>query len=108
MKVQLNTVTNYESKSLKLGDVIDIPLNVAMRWISKGIAHPVKEEMAKGGVVSKGEFILPIHDQALNKIQIEKLKEFKEKTEEEIILREPEIKVKIDKKVKKVAKGNSK
>lgn len=45
MKVGLNTITNYEKRSLKLGDEIDIPLNVAQRWINKGIAHPVKEEV---------------------------------------------------------------
>jgi len=45
MKVKLNTKTSYGGQSLKLGDIIDIPLNIAQRWINKGIAHAVKEEV---------------------------------------------------------------
>lgn len=45
MKVILNTITNYEGQSLKLGDGIDLPLNIAQRWINGGIAHPAKEEV---------------------------------------------------------------
>ena len=43
MKVVLNTITNYGGASLKPGNVVDIPLNVAQRWINKGIAHEHKE-----------------------------------------------------------------
>lgn len=43
MKVKLNTATSYNGQSLKLGDEIDIPLNVAERWINRGIAHIVKD-----------------------------------------------------------------
>lgn len=45
MKLILNVTTSYEGKPLKPGNEIDIPLNVAERWINKGIAHPVKEEV---------------------------------------------------------------
>jgi len=53
MKVKLNVTTNYEGCTFKLGDVIDIPLNVAQRWINKGIAHVVKEEVKPVGIVEK-------------------------------------------------------
>jgi len=43
MKVVLNCVTNYGGANLKPGNVVDIPLNVAQRWINKGIAHEHKE-----------------------------------------------------------------
>ena len=42
MKVQLNVTTNFNGASLRPGNEIDVPLNVAQRWITKGIAHPVK------------------------------------------------------------------
>jgi hypothetical protein len=42
MKVQLNVVTNFNGASLRPGNEIDVPLNVAQRWITKGIAHPAK------------------------------------------------------------------
>jgi hypothetical protein len=45
MKVRLNVTTSYEGRSLKLGDEVDIPLNIAQRWINNGIAHVVKEEV---------------------------------------------------------------
>ncbi len=44
MKVKLNTTTSYEGKSLQSGDEVDISLNIAQRWINKGIAHIAKEE----------------------------------------------------------------
>ena len=53
MKVKLNVTTNYNRQSLKLGDEIDIPLNVAQRWINKGIAHVVKEEVKPAVIVVK-------------------------------------------------------
>jgi len=45
MKVKLNTLTNYEGCTFKPGDEVDLPLNIAQRWINKGIAHAVKEEV---------------------------------------------------------------
>jgi hypothetical protein len=45
MKVILNVSTSFEGKPLKTNDEIDIPLNVAQRWITKGLAHPVIEEV---------------------------------------------------------------
>jgi hypothetical protein len=44
MKVQLNVTTNFNGASLRPGNEIDVPLNVAQRWITKGIAHPAKVE----------------------------------------------------------------
>jgi len=44
MKVQLNVITSFNGVSLKPGNEIDVPLNVAQRWFSRGIAHPVKAE----------------------------------------------------------------
>ena len=55
MKVKLNTLTNYEGCTFKLGDEIDIPLNVAERWINKGLAHPAKEEIKPVIVKAKEE-----------------------------------------------------
>ena len=55
MKVQLNTITNYEGKPLKSGDEIDIPLNIAQRWINKGIAHIPEEIPFSDFVPSKKE-----------------------------------------------------
>ena len=43
MKVILNTNTFFEGKALRAGDEIEVNLNVAQRWINKGIAHPVFE-----------------------------------------------------------------
>jgi len=43
MKVVLNCITNYGGANLKPGNVVDIPLNVAQRWINRGIAHEYKE-----------------------------------------------------------------
>lgn len=42
MKVQLNVTTNFNGVSLRPGNEIDVPLNVAQRWFSKGIAHATK------------------------------------------------------------------
>jgi hypothetical protein len=86
MKVILNVTTSFEGKSLKPNDITDIPLNVAQRWISKGIAHPVKEEIKPAVVVKE---VKP-------KVKKEK------KIKEAIIFREPEIKIKKTKKTKKV------
>ena len=85
MKVQLNTITNYGGQALKPNDIADVPLNVAQRWITKGIAHPVKEEV-KPAVEVK---------QAKPKVK-------KDKKIKEAIFREPEMKVKKAKKTKKV------
>ena len=53
MKVILNTTTNYKGCTLKLGDEIDIPLNVAQRWINRGIAHDVKGGVRPVVIVKK-------------------------------------------------------
>lgn len=39
MKVVLNTTTSFEGAGLKQGDIVDVPLNIAERWINRGIAH---------------------------------------------------------------------
>lgn len=68
MKIQLNRITNYEGRTLRLGDEIDLPLNVAQRWINKGIAHV---PMAQGGIVKS---IPKLNDDLiLNKTQMENL-----------------------------------
>ena len=63
------------------GKIVDEPLNKAQRLINKGDAHPVKEGIAQGGIVPQNSIpIIPLYnDQVLNKTQMEKLKEFKEK-----------------------------
>ena len=71
MKVVLNRVTSYEGRPLKIGELADIPLNIAQRWINKGIAHvPERISEIKPVEVKESEVI--------------------EKTEESIIFREPE------------------
>ena len=90
MKIKLNTTTNYEGCTFKIGDEIDLPLNVAQRWINKGIAHIPAEIPFNDFVPSKKE--QKIIDEYSEK-QGWPIKE--EKTEESIIFREPEVKEKV-------------
>lgn len=55
MKVILNTTTNFEGAALKQGDIIDVPLNIAERWINRGIAHeaPQVKELIKQSEVKE-------------------------------------------------------
>ena len=95
MKVKLNVTTNYEGCTFKLGNEIDIPLNVAQRWINKGIAHVVKEEVKP----IEPDILKRITDEAgrWNTKAIEdELKKLEEKSKpeiktDEIIFREPEV-----------------
>lgn len=74
MKVILNVITNFEGKSLKSGDGIDVSRKVAERWINRGIAHYPEKQ--------KGNIVLPQKIPKLNKDLIiplktkKKLKEF--------------------------------
>ena len=43
MKVVLNRITNFENATLRPGDVIDVELKIAERWINAGLAHEFKE-----------------------------------------------------------------
>jgi len=72
MKIILNTATSYEGKPLKIGDMADLPLNIAQRWINKGIAH----------LPERVEEIKPV--------------EIKVEEPEEVIFREPEIGKEVD------------
>jgi len=86
MKIKLNVTTSYEGKSFKSGDEIDIPLNVAQRWINKGLAHIPEEIPFSDFIPSKKE--QKIIDKYSEK-QGWPIKE--EKTDESIIFREPEV-----------------
>jgi hypothetical protein len=44
MKVVMNVLTNYQDKILQQGEIADIELKVAERWINMGLAHiPISE-----------------------------------------------------------------
>ena len=60
MKVRLNTNTVFESKVLKIGDIIDVPLNVSMRWINRGIAHEALEAKEQFGTAYPLTEIKPV------------------------------------------------
>jgi hypothetical protein len=91
LKVILNSLTNYKKKVLNIGDIEDVELRVADRWIKLGLAHLP----AQGGIV-KSDLNIPVYsDLILNGKQQEALKKFAEKIPEETIFREPEIKEEI-------------
>jgi predicted double-glycine peptidase len=95
MNVILNVVTNFGGKSLKPGNEINVPLNVAQRWITRGIAHPVKEEVKPiEKVIEKPEENKKVFDNEFYGLN-------QEKEPEEVIFREPEIKSEVIKKAKK-------
>ena len=95
MKIQLNTITNYSGHSLKIGDIIDVDLRIAQRWITRGIAHPVKEEVKPiEKVIEKPEENKKVFDNEFYGLN-------QEKEPEEVIFREPEIKSEVIKKAKK-------
>lgn len=80
MKVILNSLTSFEGKSLKVGAEADIPLNIAMRWINKGLAHPVE----KGAVREVKEEVNKVFDNEFYGLDKE------EEPDESIIFRESE------------------
>ena len=47
MKVIMNTLTNYQDKILQQGEIVDIELKVAERWINMGIAHLLEVSQKK-------------------------------------------------------------
>lgn len=102
MKVILNTTTNYEGRTFKLGDEADLPLNIAQRWINKGIAHlPARsKDVVKPPVKEVILPEIPFSDFVPNKEEQKIIDEYsekqgwpikEEKTDESIIFREPEI-----------------
>lgn len=78
MKVQLNLTTNFNGVSLRAGNEIDVPLNVAQRWFSRGIAHPVKAEPKPAPVKVKKS--VKVKKAVIDKPK--KTKKIKEPTEE--------------------------
>lgn len=107
MKVKLNTLTNYEGCTFKLGDEIDIPLNIAMRWIAKGIAHPVKEEVKPFEPIIKTaedakEFVRAVKEYKVEKpIEAELIYDGIDKITEISVIPKFHVEVKKDKKSKK-------
>lgn len=51
MKVVMNVLTNYQDKILQQGEIADIELKVAERWINMGLAHiPISEPALKSAL----------------------------------------------------------
>lgn len=99
MKVKLNVLTNYERQTLNAGDEVDIPLNVAQRWINKGIAHvpkeevkPVEKKVIKAESKIGNTILSPLH---------EILPEIKEENIDKLKTSKPTWKPKKSKKIKK-------